>query len=220
MWRADTGKDPDPGKDWGQEEKGWQRTRWLDGITDSMDVSVSEVQEMVKDGEAWRAAVHGVTKSKTRLRDWTQQRPKGQSRRARGQDPFSFCPTSLNKVLSQGGCASPRPHCRQRVVLQTGQKAWKLHPETSACYYRSERGCMVTARPRWESCGWASGQPTSVTRLSRCCRKGRGCLPSGRSLFLKCVYFLLPPWPSRIPGSMLLSAYIRGFGCSSFLMRS
>ena len=41
----------------------------MDGITDSMDVSVSEVQEMVKDGEAWRAAVHGVTKSKTRLRD-------------------------------------------------------------------------------------------------------------------------------------------------------
>ena len=57
------------GKIEGKRRRGRQRMKWLDGITDSMDVSVSEVQEMVKDGEAWRAAVHGVTKSKTRLRD-------------------------------------------------------------------------------------------------------------------------------------------------------
>ena len=45
--------------------------RWLDGITDLIDVSLSELQEMVMDREAWRAAIHGVTKSRTRLSDWT-----------------------------------------------------------------------------------------------------------------------------------------------------
>ena len=75
LWPSDRksqpiGKDPDAGKDWRQEERGQQRTRWLNGITDSMDMSLSKFQEMVKDREALHATVHGIAKNWTRLSDW------------------------------------------------------------------------------------------------------------------------------------------------------
>ena len=56
----------------GRRRKGWPRMRWLDGIMDSMDVSLSEFREMVVDREAWHSAFHWVTKSRTRLSDWTE----------------------------------------------------------------------------------------------------------------------------------------------------
>ena len=91
-----------------RRKKGWQRMRWLNGITDSMDVSLSELWELVMDREAWRAVIHGVAKSRTRLSDWTELTDSPETRKKEVLVPVLPLPScaNLERVLSSLGVVS------------------------------------------------------------------------------------------------------------------
>ena len=108
LWPCDPkirlfGKDPDAGKDWRQQEKKmrWLRVRWWDSITNLIDMNLSKLWEVVKDREAWRAAVHGVTKSWTQLSDWTTKSGKSFWTYT-FSDKFPKIFVCYNKILQNG----------------------------------------------------------------------------------------------------------------------
>ena len=157
MWRVDSlEKTLMLGGIGGRRRRGWQRMRWLDGTTDSMDVNLSELRELVMDREAWRAVIHGVAKNWTRLSDWTEL--KERAWRRKWQPTPVFLPGEYH---AQKSLVSYNP----RSCKESDTSEWLTHKEKESS---SQVALVVKNLPAmqetWvQSLGWEDSLGKGMT---------------------------------------------------------
>ena len=134
LWLPDAkswpiGKDSDAE---GGRRKGWQRMRWLNGITNSLDMSVSQLWEMVKDRETWHAAVHGITKSQTWLIYWTTTMPRQRRLPNIPQEP-EIPLQSVTSLLSSSLCIKTIFNSLFDPIDQSVPRMWQFYFQNASC---------------------------------------------------------------------------------------
>ena len=117
----------------GRRRRGRQRMRWLDGITDSMNVNLSDVWEMVMDRKAWRAAIHGVAKTRTRLSDWTELKKQNSEFHSEVLYSYIFKYIYIVNIIQAGG------HCHLHI--------FEIGRRVRFCWYLSVPWLLVAGLP-------------------------------------------------------------------------